>query len=156
MDASPHPRGNTVWPWLLDRDLVYAITGQKRMRREAHQASCPTTGGAESTEFGAVSPAELALLTGASARDLLLLVDSGVLNPLDLAADPWEFRASLVPVLRRAQRMREDLALNSDEFALAMLLLMEIDKIEAELRFARVWRRSGFGHLTAGAEGCGS
>lgn len=156
MDASPHQSGNTVWPWLLDRDLVYAITGQKRVPREAYQASYLTTAGAESTELGEVSAAELAHLTGASARDLLMLVDSGVLNPLDLAADPWEFRASLVPVLRRAQRMREDLALTSDEFSLATLLLIEIDKIEAELRFARIWGRSGFGHRIVRADGCGS
>ena len=145
MDASPRPRGNTVWPWLLDRDLVYAITAQKRVPREAYQPNRPTTAKAESTELDAVTATELAHLTGASARDLLLLVDSGVLGPLDLAADPWEFSASLVPVLRRAQRMREDLALNSGEFALAMLLLMEIDKVEAELRFTRISGRSDIG-----------
>ena len=142
MNALPCGRGNNAWPWLLDPDLVYAITAQKRVPPETSSAAYPATRGPESTERGTLTSIELAQLTGVSARDLLLLADHGVLGILAPPAEPCGFRASLVPVLRRAQRMREDLALNSDEFALATLLLMEIDKIEAELRFARFFGSS--------------
>jgi hypothetical protein len=131
MNAFPSSPGGTVWPWLLDRNLVYAITSQKRVSRETDRQ------GFEITELVTLTAAELAQLTGAGAQDLLLLVECGVLEPLEGTADPLEFNASVIPVLRRAQRMREDLALDGDEFALAMLLLMKIDKIEAEIRFAK-------------------
>jgi hypothetical protein len=128
-DFSSAP-GDTVWPWLLDRNLVYAITAQKRVPLEAYPQ------GFETTELVTLTVTELAQLTGASARDVLSLVQCEVLEPLNVRAEPMEFDASIIPVLRRAQRMREDLALDTDEFILAVFLLVTIDKIGAEGRFA--------------------
>jgi MerR-like DNA binding protein len=138
MNALPRGRGNTVSPWVLDRDLVYAITARKRVPDRACDGAAQVSRAAESTELETLTATELAQFTGTNALDLKRLVDCGVLSPLAPDTCPWEFRASLVAVLRRAQRMREDLALNDDEFALATLLLLEIDKIEAELRLARL------------------
>jgi hypothetical protein len=120
--------------WRLDRDLVHAITRSPPVRPSAQEARSFET--AESTELTTLNIAQLAQLAGTSQRDLRLLVDYGLLELTDPEREPWTFSVVFLPTLRRAQQMREELNLSVDGWALAMNLLLEIDRLEVELRVA--------------------
>lgn len=98
--------------------------------------------GADVRSLDAVSTRELADLTGVSQLDLSMLVEYGVLSPLDEHEPSVMFSVRSIPTLRKASRLRQDLALDSDTFALASLLLFEIARCEDEARVNRAARAS--------------
>ncbi len=82
----------------------------------------------------ALSVAEVSRLSGVSQEDLTGLVDFGVLAPLVSDQGPWAFNTECIPMLQRACTMRDDLALDSHAFALAVMFLQKISGLEAEQR----------------------
>lgn len=85
---------------------------------------------------------EVVMLTGLDAADVTVLVDCGALEPEDASAPQWSFSAWSVDVAYRAQRLREEFALD-DTHALAILVRFEqrVRALERELSALRA--RSG-------------
>ena len=76
---------------------------------------------------------QIALLSGVSEADLGALVEYGVLMPSEPETEPATFDAGYVAKLQRAAAMRQDLALDSHGFALALMFLNQITSLEAQL-----------------------
>ena len=140
MKPESYEAGRVASGWWLDRALVYAITAPKRLPpRLAEGGVCDAhaLGSTESIELATLNLHQLAQLTGTSELDLSLLADCGLLQLTGPDGTPCNFSVALLPVLLRARQLREDLALNVDEWALATYLLLEIEKTEAKLRLLR-------------------
>ncbi|HEY0210856.1 chaperone modulator CbpM [Acerihabitans sp.] len=69
-----------------------------------------------------------------SRDELLEVVALGIIAPQDDATDDWRFELEALRALRRAQRLRQDLALDWAGIALAMNLLDEISRLRTENR----------------------
>ena len=80
-----------------------------------------------------VSLHELITLTGMTERDVHELVDAGALLPANREALPWTFSADCVVTVRTANRLRQDLELDSHAVAVALTLLSQIRALESEL-----------------------
>lgn len=80
-----------------------------------------------------ISLAELTALSGVSTIDVHELVELGALAPINHNDLPWAFHADCVVTLRKANRLREDLELDAHAVALALTLLEQIRRLEAEL-----------------------
>jgi len=89
------------------------------------------------TEAATLSLTQLARHCGIDESDLLDLVDHGVLRPADSEQQPWHFSADCIGNLRRAQRLRQDLALDDHGFALMLMCLDRICGLEAGLHRLR-------------------
>ncbi|MCY7305551.1 MAG: hypothetical protein LH632_05270 [Rhodoferax sp.] len=76
---------------------------------------------------------QVAQLSGVGIIDLRGLVDHGVLSPAMPDGEPWSFSLDCVMTLQRADHLRRDLALDDHGFALAMMLLGQIEGLEEEL-----------------------
>lgn len=87
--------------------------------------------------MAALSLEQVAQLSGVATLDLKRLVDYGVLKPVTPVSDPWEFHLDCVMTLQHADRLRQDLALDDNGFALAMMLVSQITDVEDELRTTR-------------------
>lgn len=81
-----------------------------------------------------LSISELALFSGMSETDLHELVDYGVLTPSNPQELQWAFSADCVVRVRKANRLRDDLELDTHAMALAIMLLDRIDDLEAQMR----------------------
>jgi len=88
-------------------------------------------------ESAPLSMAQLARLSGIAEADIGELVDYGVLAPVGAGNEPQVFRADGVALLRRADHLRQDLALDGHAFALAVMLLGQVSDLEAQLRTSR-------------------
>jgi len=77
--------------------------------------------------------AQIAQLSGVSEADLWALAEYGVLMPCEPETEPATFDADYVAKLQRAAAMRQDLALDSHGFALALMFLNQITSLEAQL-----------------------
>jgi hypothetical protein len=84
-----------------------------------------------------VSLSELAERSCLSEDELRELVDYGSLVPINAKASDWTFDAEVVPILRKASRLRDDLALGPHSFALAVMLLGQMRALEVELSLLR-------------------
>lgn len=62
------------------------------------------------------------------------LVEEGVLEPKDSAADDWRFPGSSLARARTAMRLQRDLGLNLAGVALALEMMEEIESLRARLR----------------------
>ncbi len=83
-----------------------------------------------------LSMEQVAQLSGVGTTDLEGLVDHGVLSPITPESEPWSFSFDCVTALKRADHLRRDLALDEHGFALAMMLLSQIEGLEEKLRAA--------------------
>jgi hypothetical protein len=77
---------------------------------------------------------ELAEFSGLSAAELVDLVDSGILTPLEPAATEACFGADCLATARAAARLRADFELQPSGLALALTLLQRVRDLEARLR----------------------
>jgi hypothetical protein len=117
--------------WWLDRSLVHTIMGPSPPSRLPE---------ADVRLLNVVSTRELSELSGVSETDLSLLLEYGVLRALNGAGPAATFSVRSIPTLRRASRLKRDLMLEDEGFALAATLLFEIAKMEDELRSKRTAR----------------
>ena len=79
---------------------------------------------------------ELCRACRGSDRQLLALVDEGVLDPIGSGPDDWVFGGSSLGRARTALRLIDDLALGPAGVALVLDLLSQIDELKARLRMA--------------------
>ncbi len=83
------------------------------------------------------SSAELANVSGLSSDEIMLLVDSGVLVPVDAVASTLVFQLHYLVVANTARRLRDDFELEGHGLALALTLLRRIREAETELATLR-------------------
>ncbi len=88
------------------------------------------------TPAASITMPQLAQLSGTSVADLQDLVDYGVLSPNNPDSRDWTFALPEVMVLQRAEALRQDLALDTHAFALAVMLLKQITALEWQLEAA--------------------
>lgn len=79
-----------------------------------------------------LSMAQVAQLSGISTADLRSLMDYGVLMPIKPETRPWTFDIDCVMTLQRADQLRVDLALDTHAFALAVMFLNQIMRLETQ------------------------
>lgn len=79
------------------------------------------------------SLAHIVEVSGLSARDVLDLVDTGVLKPANDDPDNYFFCVECIVTARRARRLRDDFELNANGLALALRLLQRVEQLEREL-----------------------
>ena len=77
---------------------------------------------------------EICRACGGTTEWLVELVEEGVLEPRDRAADDWRFPGHALPRARTALRLQRDLGLNTPGVALAIEMLEEIERLRARLR----------------------
>ena len=99
---------------------------------EILRAPAPTPG-QRCPEVALLSIGQTAQLSGVSEADLLGLIEYGVLIPNVPESEPRTFNIDCVMKLQRATLMRQDLALDSHGFALAMMFLNQITELEDQL-----------------------
>jgi chaperone modulatory protein CbpM len=85
-------------------------------------------------DSGVCSMEYLAELSGLSLAELHDLVDSGVIVPVDPAADPASFHLHYVVTANTARRLRDDFELDPHGVAMALILLGRIHFLENELQ----------------------
>jgi chaperone modulatory protein CbpM len=88
-------------------------------------------------EVTPLSIGQTAQLSGVSEADLLGLIEYGVLTSAAAESEPRTFDIDCVMKLQRAALMRQDLALDSHGFALALMFLNQITGLEAQLHSAQ-------------------
>ena len=81
-----------------------------------------------------VSLDELAELSGLSRVELLGLVETGVLIPVNPHEAHWRFAGNVVVTVRSVRRLRDDFELDTNALPLALVMLERIRELEAELR----------------------
>ena len=84
-----------------------------------------------------LSMAQVAQLSGISEADLPGLVEYGVLVPATPAGEPRTFDIECVMTLQCAELLRHDLALDNNAFALAVMFLNQITRLETDLHNLR-------------------
>ena len=84
-------------------------------------------------ELRLLSIGQTAQLSGISESDLLGLVEYGVLALAAPESEPNTFDIGCVMKLQRAAMLRQDLALDSHGFALAVMFINQITGLEAQL-----------------------
>lgn len=85
--------------------------------------------------------------SGHSIEETLVLIDNGVLVPVDSMADSPMFHLQYVVIANTARRLRDDFELDGHGLSLALTLLRRIDEAEAELTTLRA-----LGTLDTGAK----
>lgn len=89
-------------------------------------------------DFGDVcSLDQLVDVSGLTRDDVTLLVDSGVIVPVDAVAQAPAFHLHYVVVANTARRLRDDFELDGHGLALALTLLQRVRETEAELAAVR-------------------
>ena len=84
-----------------------------------------------------VSMRELAELSGLPESELELLVNCGVITPIDTNEATRTFSAEWLIVARTATRLRDDFELDAQGLAMALTLLERVHRLEAQLREIR-------------------
>lgn len=90
-----------------------------------------------------VTSAQLTERTGLSVDELTVLVEHGVVAPLDRASAPDTFPGEAIALARIARRLWRDFALDPDALALAMNLVTQVRTLEAEVRYLRAQLPAG-------------
>lgn len=67
-------------------------------------------------------------------QDLIDIVSHGIVSPLDMQAQEWQFEEQMVAEIARATRLRRDLQINWAGVALALELLEELEALRRENR----------------------
>lgn len=76
-------------------------------------------------------------VSGLTRLEIGLLVDSGVILPVDVVTQPPVFHLHYVVVANTARRLRDDFELDGNGMALALALLQRIRETEAALAEVR-------------------
>ncbi|PTQ94724.1 MerR family transcriptional regulator [Nitrosomonas nitrosa] len=76
---------------------------------------------------------ELSRACAVNAEWIVTLVDEGILEPLDIAANPWRFNGICLRRVRIIQHLQQDLEVNLAGAALALQLLEEIDSLQLRI-----------------------
>jgi chaperone modulatory protein CbpM len=84
-------------------------------------------------EHRAISLAELVAVSGLSERELLELVQAGVIPARESGGTGYTFSARIVTVARTASRLRDDLELDMHGLGIALRLLDRVQDLEAEI-----------------------
>lgn len=100
--------------------------------------------------------AQLAQLSGVATEELAGLMDFGVLAETRPEHGPATFDIGFVMTLQRAQRLRQDLALDDHSFALAVMLLQHLADLEEEIRIVRSQARRLLDEPTLGSASDGT
>lgn len=96
-------------------------------------------------DSGVCSIEQLAEASGLSIEELDDLIRNGVIAPVDEHAQPPSFRLRYVVTARTARRLRDDFELDRHGMTLALTLLRQIDRLQAELDAARAKLRQTIG-----------
>ena len=81
-----------------------------------------------------LSLAEICRAARLPAERVIELVQEGVVEPLGKDTESWSFRGVSLRRIRCAQRLEEDLGVNTPGVALALDLLDELQRLRARLR----------------------
>lgn len=81
-----------------------------------------------------VSLDELATLSGLTQQELHLLVDNGALVPNNPDADCWHFSSHCIVSIRTLSKLKQDFELEPNAFALTLVFLERIRKLEMQLQ----------------------
>jgi chaperone modulatory protein CbpM len=76
---------------------------------------------------------ELSELSGLSEAEVHVLTDYGVFQPVEEKSAEPSYRAECIVIARKASRLRRDLELNTEGLALALRLLMQVQRLETQL-----------------------
>lgn len=79
------------------------------------------------------SLAHIVDVSGLAERDILDLVETGILEPTNDDPSNYFFRVDCIVVARTARRLRDDFELNPDGLALALNLMRRVSQLEKEL-----------------------
>ena len=77
---------------------------------------------------------EFCLHTGVSEEELNEIVGLGMIEPCDARTPPWQFDDAAVTVVRRALRLRQELALDWPGTAVTLTLMDENQRLQHENR----------------------
>ncbi len=88
-------------------------------------------------EHHEVSLEELAALSGLSQQELHMLVESGALVPNKPEAESWHFSSHCIVSIRTLSKLKQDFELEPNAFALTLVFLERIRKLEMELQKLR-------------------
>ncbi len=77
---------------------------------------------------------EFCLHTGVSEEELNEIVGLGMIEPCDARTPPWQFDDAAVTVVRRALRLRHELALDWPGTAVTLTLMDENQRLQHENR----------------------
>jgi len=83
---------------------------------------------------GELSLADLCQACELSAGRIVEFVEEGVIEPIGREPAAWRFRAISVRRVRCAQRLEQDLGVNTAGVALALELLEELEQLRSRLR----------------------
>ena len=76
-------------------------------------------------------------VSGLSIEETVLLIDTGVLVPVDPVAESPMFHLHCVAIANTARRLRDDFELDGEGLALVLTLLRRVNEAEAELASLR-------------------
>jgi chaperone modulatory protein CbpM len=85
-------------------------------------------------EHTSITFSELAELSGLSDDDLKVLLDYGVIAPVEQNAEQTTFHARCVLTAKTAHRLRDDFELDAHGMAVAVTLIERVQELEAQLR----------------------
>lgn len=81
-----------------------------------------------------ISLSQLCRLSSLPAESILEMMEYGVIEPQKTSTEKYLFRGDSVSRLRCAQRLKNDLGVNTAGAALALDLLQEMDRMRMRLR----------------------
>ena len=80
-----------------------------------------------------LSLSELCRASRLSAERVIELADEGIVEPIGRSPESWRFRGISLQRIRCAQRLEEDLGVNTAGVALVLDLLDELERLRARL-----------------------
>ena len=80
-----------------------------------------------------ISLSQLCRLSNLPAESILEMIEYGVIEPYPASAEKWQFKGDSVNRLKCAQRLKQDLGINTAGAALALDLLQEIERMQMRL-----------------------
>jgi len=81
-----------------------------------------------------ISLAQLCRLSNLPAESILEMMEYGVIEPYQASTEKWLFKGDSISRLSCAQRLKQDLGVNTAGAALALDLLQEMDRMRVRLR----------------------
>jgi len=80
-----------------------------------------------------LSLAEVCRASRLSAERVIEMAEEGIVEPVGRSPESWRFRGASLQRLRCAQRLEEDLGVNTAGIALALELMDELEQLRARL-----------------------
>jgi chaperone modulatory protein CbpM len=81
-----------------------------------------------------LSLAEVCRASRLSAERVIEMAEEGIVEPVGRSPESWRFRGASLRRLRCAQRLEEDLGVNSAGIALVLELMDELEQLRERLR----------------------